>query len=37
MLSTELIKRAQEDIDFKQANIDKLQDQIVELDDQKSL
>ena len=37
MLSTELIKRASEDIEFKQLNIDKLQDQIVELDDQKSL
>lgn len=37
MLSTELIKRAQEDIDFKFMNIDKLQDQIVEFDDQKTL
>ena len=37
MLSTELVKRASEDIEFKQLNIDKLQDQIVELDDQKSL
>ena len=37
MLSTELVKRAQEDIDFKVMNIEKLQDQIVEFDDQKSL
>ena len=37
MLSTELIKKAQEDIDFKTMNIEKLQDQIVEFDDQKSL
>ena len=37
MLSTELVKRAQEDIDFKKMNILKLQDQIVEFDDQKSL
>ena len=37
MLSTELVKRAQEDIDFKKMNIEKLQDQIVEFDDQKSL
>ena len=37
MLSTELIKRANEDIEFKQMNIDKLQGEIVELDDQKSL
>ncbi len=37
MLSTELVKRAQEDIDFKAMNIEKLQDQIVEFDDQKSL
>ena len=37
MLSTELVKRAQEDIDFKTMNIEKLQDQIVEFDDQKSL
>lgn len=37
MLSTELVKRAQEDIEFKAMNIEKLQDQIVEFDDQKSL
>jgi hypothetical protein len=37
MLSTELIKKAQDDIDFKTMNIEKLQDQIVEFDDQKSL
>ena len=37
MLSTELVNRAQEDIDFKVMNIEKLQDQIVEFDDQKSL
>ena len=37
MLSTDLIKRAQEDIEFKAMNIEKLQDQIVEFDDQKSL
>jgi len=37
MLSTELVKRAQEDIEFKEMNIEKLQDQIVEFDDQKSL
>ena len=37
MLSTDLVKRAQEDIDFKLMNIEKLQDQIVEFDDQKSL
>ena len=37
MLSTDLIKRAQEDIEFKVMNIEKLQDQIVEFDDQKSL
>tara|TARA_A100001201_G_scaffold86840_1_gene76527 strand:- start:69 stop:1541 length:1473 start_codon:yes stop_codon:yes gene_type:complete len=37
MLSTDLVKRAQEDIDFKVMNIEKLQDQIVEFDDQKSL
>lgn len=37
MLSTQLSARAGEDIDFKEMNIDKLQNQIVELDDQKSL
>ena len=37
MLSTELIQRATEDIEFKQLNIDKLQDEIVLIDDQKSL
>ena len=37
MLSTELIQRASEDIEFKQLNIDKLQDEIVLIDDQKSL
>jgi len=37
MLSTELIKRANEDIVFKEMNIDKLQDEIVLIDDQKSL
>ena len=35
MLSTDLIKRANEDIEFKELNIDKLQGEIVELDDQK--
>ena len=37
MLSTDLIKRAEEDIEFKQMNIDKLQDEIVLIDNQKSL
>jgi len=37
MLSTELVKRAQEDIDFKTMNIEKLQDQIIEFDNQKTL
>ena len=37
MLSTNLQKRAQEDIDFKFQNIEALQTTILELDDQKLL
>ena len=37
MLSTNLQKKAQEDIDFKFQNIESLQTTILELDDQKLL